>query len=112
MHNYYEYCNTISKEYYPRIYKELEYNIENTIKKIDKEALHPFPRSREFENIVDNVFKEYKNQKYHDFLEGKKECINFTNEESLSLVKDMIRILLINRIMKDREAFKDYPYYY
>ncbi len=112
MNNYYEYCRNISKEYYPKIFIDLNKELNTIIDKIDKDKLHPFPRSNVFEELVEEIFKNYKKDRYNEFIEGKSLCVNFNNTENISLIKDIIRILLINEIIKRREVFKDYPYYY
>ena len=112
MSNYYDYCKTISDAYYPKIYKKINYYIELELKEIDKDRLHPFPRSKDFECIVEGVYKRYKKYVNEKIIEGKFSHNNYTNEDLVLLTKDLIKILVIQRIMKDREHFKDYPFYY
>lgn len=112
MSNYYEYCKSISDSYYPRIYKKLNYYIEVELKEIDKNKLHPFPRSKDFQNLVDGVYRRYKRYVNEKIIEGKFSYNNYTSEDLILMTKDLIKILLIQRIMKDRESFSDYPFYY
>lgn len=112
MNNYYEYCKNISKPYYPKIYSDINYHIDLELKDIDNDKLHPFPRGNEFEVIVEKVFSRYKKAIYNKIIDGEPLYANYTNEDLVTLTKDLIRILLIQRIIKDREKFSDYPFYY
>ena len=112
MSNYYEYCKSISQNYYPKVYKDINYHIDLELKNIDKDKLHPFPRSKDFEIIVNNIFNSYKNNVYKRIIDGELSYTNYNNEDLLIFTKDLIKILLIQRIIKDREKFSDYPYYY
>ena len=112
MNNYYEYCKSISKSYYPKIYIDISYYIDLELKSIDKDKLHPFPRGNEFELIVESIFNSYKKSIYSRMIDGEISNVNYTNEDFTTLTKDLIRILLIQRIIKDREKFSDYPFYY
>lgn len=112
MSNYYEYCKNISQNYYPKVYKDINYYIDLELKAIDKDTLHPFPRSKDFEAIVNNIFNKYKCNVYKRIVDGELSYTNYTNEDLVTLTKDIIKILLIERIIKDREKFSDYPYYY
>lgn len=112
MSNYYEYCKDISKNYYPKIYKDINYYIDLELKNIDNDKLHPFPRAKDFEAIVENIFNSYKRSVYNKIIEGELSYVNYTNEDLVMMTKDLIKILLIQRIIKDREKFSDYPFYY
>ncbi|MGL5714783.1 MAG: hypothetical protein ACRCXT_20085 [Paraclostridium sp.] len=111
MYNYYQYCKNISNSYYPKVYFKLEKHINETIKSVDKSKMYPFPNINQFEMMVKQILNKYKNELYKDVIEGKeytKTHINYSNDT----IEDLIRILLVNKIMKDRERYKNYPYYY
>lgn len=110
--NYYEYCKAISKSYYPRIYKDLNESIEQVLKSKDKDNLHPFPHQNTFEDLVNEIFLNYRKIIYQEMIEGRISCANYSDNNVIRIVKDLISILLIQKILKDREHFKDYPYYY
>ena len=112
MSNYYEFCKDIAQNYYPKIYKDINYYIDLELKNIDTDILHPFPRSKDFEMIVNSIFNRYKQSIYNRIIDGEISYNNYTNEDLLILTKDLIKILLIQRVIKDREKFSDYPYYY
>ena len=111
MYNYYQYCKNISNSYYPKIYFKINKHIDEIIKLTDKGKLYPFPNRKQFESMVSQIMNIYKKELYKDIVEGRhytKTHINYNNET----IEDMIRILLINKIMSDRERYKNYQYYY
>lgn len=112
MNNYYEYCKNISMNYYPKIYKDLNEDINEVVKGKASEILMPFPNQKEFKLIVDEVYCLYKNRVYKDMSENKVYYVNFQNDDLTQNIKDMIVILLINNLLQSRKYMKDYPCYY
>lgn len=112
MNNYYEYCKDISRNYYPRIYKELNEDIEKVIKSKSEEILMPFPNHEQFKLIVEEVYCVYKERVYKDINENRVDYVNFLNNDLTKNLKDMISILMINNLLQTRKYMKDYPCYY
>lgn len=110
--NYYEYCKTISSEYYPKIYLDTKNHIKKVLNKIDKDKLHPFPNSYFFEELVCKVYESYKKEKYEKCLDGEVTEVDLTIRENVNLFKDLIKIILIDEIINQREKHKDYPLYF
>ncbi len=111
MYNYYQYCKNISNSYYPKLYFKLNKHIDEILKSTDQSKLYPFPNRKQFEIMVSKILNKYKKELYKDVVEGKaytKTHINYNNDT----IEDMIRILLINKIISEREIYKNYPYYY
>lgn len=110
--NYYNYCETISREYYPKIYFEVREYTKKVLEKIDKDKLHPFPNCNLFEEITEKVFEKYKNENYKKFKNGEIINVDFTSRESILLLKDFIKVIIISYIISNREKYKDFPCYY
>lgn len=110
--NYYEYCKVISVEYYPIIYKEICKDTEYILKKVDVKDLNPFPNRDLFNNLVEEIFEIYKSKNYDKFKNGEMPFVDFTSSENICLLKDFIRVAIVNFIIASKEQYKEYPYYY
>ncbi|MFI3210514.1 MAG: hypothetical protein R3Y64_05635 [Peptostreptococcaceae bacterium] len=110
--NYYEYCKNISNEYYPRLYFKVRKYVENVLDEFDKDELHPFPNCVVFENIVNKIYEKYKKDEYQKCINGEIVDVDLIRKESVELFQSLIRIILINELIKTREKHKDYPLYF
>lgn len=111
-YNFYEYCKAISKPYYPRIYTDINISIEKVTSKVDKEKLYPFPYPNDFQDLVNDIFCSYKKLIYEEVVDGRISCANYSDNNVIKIIKDLISILLIQKIIENRETFKNHPYYY
>ena len=112
MYNYYDYCEVISKNYYPKIYTILAEHIKNICEECDKNKyMYPFPTQDKFKELVDNVYESYTREFYRKVNEGENTSGYYRYYEDY-LLKDIIKILLIEEILKRRKKYKNYPYFY
>lgn len=112
MYNYYDYCKAISENYYPKIYTILTEHIIKVCEECDKNKyMHPFPTQDKFKELVDNVHESYTREFYRKFAEGENTNGYYRYYEDY-LLKDIIKILLVEEILKRRKKYKNYPYFY
>ena len=112
MYNYYDYCKAISENYYPKIYTILTGHITSICDECDKsKSMYPFPSQEKFKELVDKVYESYTREFYRKVTEGEDTCGYYRYYEDY-LLKDIIKILLIEEILKRRKKYKKYPFFY
>lgn len=112
MSNYYDYCRSLAINYYPDIYNNINIEIKRVLRETSQSILLPFPSRDNFNNLVDKVYLGYKKQVYKDMNEGQIYYMNFCNDDLTRVIKDLISILLINKLLDNRKLLKNYPCYY
>jgi len=112
MSNYYEYCRSLSINYYPKIYNDIIIEIKKILKETPPSVLLPFPSRDDFDDLVNKIYLGYKEKVYKDMNEGKIYYIHFSNDDLTIVIKDLISILLINILLDNRKLLKNYPCYY
>ncbi|MCC3866017.1 hypothetical protein K0040_17310 [Terrisporobacter petrolearius] len=112
MSNYYEYCRSLSINYYPKIYNDIIIEIKKLLKETPTSVMLPFPSRDDFDDLVNKVYLGYKEKVYKDMNEGEIYYIHFCNDDLTRVIKDLISILLINILLDNRKMLKNYPCYY
>lgn len=112
MSNYYEYCRSLSINYYPKIYNDIIIEIKKILKETPPSVLLPFPSRDDFDDLVNKIYLGYKEKVYKDMDEGEIYYIHFSNDDLTRVIKDLISILLINILLDNRKLLKNYPCYY
>lgn len=112
MSNYYEYCRSLSINYYPKIYNDIIIEIKKILKETPPSVLLPFPSRDDFDDLVNKIYLGYKQKVYKDMNEGEIYYIHFSNDDLTRVIKDLISILLINILLDNRKLLKNYPCYY
>ncbi len=112
MQNYYEYCNELALNYYPKIYNEINVEIKKVLKETQDNKLLPFPNIEDLNTLVDKIYLSYKTKVYKDMDEGNVYYMCFSNDDLTNVIKDLIRILLINKLLDNRKLLKNYPCHY
>lgn len=112
MSNYYEYCRSLSINYYPKIYNDINIEIKKVLRETPQSMLLPFPSRDDFDDLVNKIYLGYKQKVYKDMDEGEIYYIHFSNDDLTRIIKDLISILLINILLDNRKLLKNYPCYY
>lgn len=112
MSNYYEYCRSLSINYYPKIYNDIIIEIKKILKETPQSVLLPLPSRDDFDDLVNKIYLGYKEKVYKDMDEGEIYYIHFSNDDLTRVIKDLISILLINILLDNRKLLKNYPCYY
>lgn len=112
MSNYYEYYRSLTMNYYPRIYNDINIEIKKVLRETSQSALLPFQSRDNFEKLVDKIYLGYKEKVYKDMDKGQIYYMNFCNDDLTRIIKDLISILLINTLLDNRKLLKNYPCYY
>lgn len=112
MSNYYEYCRSLSINYYPKIYNDIVIEIKKVLKETPPSVMLPFPSRDEFDDLVNKIYLGYKEKVYKDIDKGEIYYVHFCNDDLTRVIKDLISILLINILLDNRKLLKNYPCYY